>query len=274
MQSHRLHFNMSLLPPDRIFYPRISDRIQTFAAMMSQSSSFTPDKPDLLAVIQASAIPGISFIPGLASLPGLASIPRLLFPGIGVGFEEDWNDYSFSGRPVLFEALTLIDSAAAVRNPKLRPKSGADTSTAIEYLDADGEAERARARLETGSPLGPFRILDNVWWGFWRDKMADIIGTGIDPERSASSGHLNAGNLHGGKNIAPVTAIPVITYISRQGEILGRLQDSDHESLVAELQRLGDRYGYEIHVISPSRLTYVERVAIALRSTVSISIFH
>ncbi|PVG02453.1 hypothetical protein CPB86DRAFT_864798 [Serendipita vermifera] len=82
MQEHRNYFNATLLPPARVMFPKISNKLHH-------------------------------------TIPGLASIPRLLFPSTGTSFKEDWDDYLHSNRPIIFNSLVLIDRAAAARNPKI-----------------------------------------------------------------------------------------------------------------------------------------------------------
>jgi hypothetical protein len=200
MQEHRAHFNTSILPPARVLFPQISNRIQSI-------------------------------------IPGLSSIPRILFPSSSVGFKEDWDDYALVNRPIVLEAVVLLDRAAASRNPIL-----------------SSDTEKARAYLEVGSPLASFRLLNGEWWAAWRRLMTVSIGGGVD----ITSWH--------GESASFVK--PVITYITRQEQLVSWLDDGDHQRLVQQLETLRTLNGYEVNIVDPTKMKFLERVRLALRTTV------
>jgi hypothetical protein len=202
MQEHRAHSSKSILPPTRILFRQISNRIQN-------------------------------------TIPGLSSIPRLLFPSSGTGFKEDWDDYASVNRAIVLETVVLIDRAAAARNPNLSPDAG-----------------HARAYLEVGSPLASFRLLNSEWWAFWRKRMGEMIG-GDD----ITSWH--------GESVSSVK--PVITYITRQEKLVSWLYDGDHQQLIKELEFLRTRNGYEVNIVDPTKISFLERIRLALRTTVCYS---
>src|SRR6266403_1805570 len=90
------------------------------------------------------------------------------------------------------------------------------------------------------------------WWSTFRDLV--IQPTGLN----ASTGAGTMGN-------------PVITYISRQDWGRRMLIQSDHEKLVEELYKLRDQYGYEVNVESMDKLSRVEQLELAGRTTVCAS---
>ena len=65
---------------------------------------------------------------------------------------------------------------------------------------------------------------------------------------------------------------PVITYISRQGWGRRMLKQADHEKLVEELYNLRDKYGYEVNVVNPEKMSRREQLVLAARTTVSLVI--
>ena len=65
---------------------------------------------------------------------------------------------------------------------------------------------------------------------------------------------------------------PVITYISRQDWGRRMLIPADHEKLVQELYKLRDKYGYEVNVVSLEKMSRVEQLRVAARSTVRLVI--
>ncbi len=90
------------------------------------------------------------------------------------------------------------------------------------------------------------------WWTTFRDKV--IQPTGLNASTGAGTrGH------------------PVITYISRQDWGRRMLIQSDHEKLVEELYKLRDEYGYEVNVVSMDKLSRLEQLQLAGRTTVCIS---
>jgi hypothetical protein len=172
-------------------------------------------------------------------LPGLSSIPRLLFPSTTVGFEEDCNDYASTYRPIIYQTVVLLDRAAAARNPTLASDNG-----------------HAKLNLEVISPLVGFRAIDGGWWSPWRGKMLEMLG-GIDALRS---------NVY---NYA--FAQPVITYVvSQHEESGGFLNEEQHELLIKALHQLAKDREYEINVINPRDISFIDRVKTILRTTVGI----
>ena len=72
-----------------------------------------------------------------------------------------------------------------------------------------------------------------------------------------------------GLDPTPATNVtPVITYISRQDWGRRMLKPADHEKLVQELYKLRDEYGFEINVVNPERMSRVEQIRLAARTTV------
>ncbi|KAG8832655.1 hypothetical protein FRC17_000922 [Serendipita sp. 399] len=198
MQEHRQHFNQTILPPTRILFPHISNTARSL-------------------------------------LPGLSSIPRLLFPSSGTGFKEDWNDYILLGRPILFEYLVILDSAANSRNPRISTNE-----------------QEAFGHLSVGSPLSVFNRISPGWWSDWRHRMAKMVGVDMYDWRGESSPSVR----------------PVVTYISREADTEGVLDQRDHLRLVQNLNRLVDSHGYDVHVIDYRKTNFLERVRVSLRTTV------
>ena len=63
---------------------------------------------------------------------------------------------------------------------------------------------------------------------------------------------------------------PVITYISRQDWGRRMLIPEDHAKLVEELYVLRDTYGYEVNVVSMDKLSRMEQLHLAGRTTVGV----
>lgn len=88
------------------------------------------------------------------------------------------------------------------------------------------------------------------WWMAIRDNVVQF--TGVDT--SVGSG---------------TSGTPVITYISRQTWGRRMLIPEDHEKLVKELYKLRNTYGWEVNVIEAEKMTRVEQLRLAARTTVS-----
>ncbi|KAF8273430.1 hypothetical protein EI94DRAFT_1715877 [Lactarius quietus] len=65
---------------------------------------------------------------------------------------------------------------------------------------------------------------------------------------------------------------PVITYISRQEWGRRMLIQQDHDKLVEELYKLRDQYGYEVNVVSMDKLSRVEQLRLAGRTTIMMGV--
>lgn len=61
---------------------------------------------------------------------------------------------------------------------------------------------------------------------------------------------------------------PVITYISRQNWGRRMLRPQDHERLVDKLLELERDYGYEVNIVSAEKMSRVEQIQLAARTTV------
>jgi hypothetical protein len=91
------------------------------------------------------------------------------------------------------------------------------------------------------------------WWSTVRNSVIEYTGL------NASTGAGTRGR-------------PVITYISRQEWGRRMLIQQDHDKLVEELYKLRDQYGYEVNVVSMDKLSRVEQLSLAGRTTVCVSL--
>ncbi|KDQ55039.1 hypothetical protein JAAARDRAFT_134200 [Jaapia argillacea MUCL 33604] len=65
-----------------------------------------------------------------------------------------------------------------------------------------------------------------------------------------------------------ISTNPVITYVSRQDWGRRMLIPEDHDRLVRELYQLREDYGYEVNVVSMDKLSRVEQLQLAGRTTI------
>jgi hypothetical protein len=91
------------------------------------------------------------------------------------------------------------------------------------------------------------------WWSTVRNSVIEYTG-------------LNASTVGGTRGR------PVITYISRQEWGRRMLIQQDHDKLVEELYKLRDQYGYEVNVVSMDKLSRVEQLSLAGRTTVMMGV--
>ncbi|KAF7307660.1 hypothetical protein MKEN_01125800 [Mycena kentingensis (nom. inval.)] len=87
------------------------------------------------------------------------------------------------------------------------------------------------------------------WWSSIRNNVVKFAG--LDPEEGSST-----------------MTRPVITYVSRQSWGRRMLIQADHEQLVAELDKIGSIYGYEINVVEAENMSRLEQLQLAARTTI------
>jgi hypothetical protein len=102
----------------------------------------------------------------------LWSLPRLLFPGLGVLYTEDWKDYTDSRRPFLFESVVLVDRGAAARNPLVQGSSGD-----IAWGGGKIDNETANLNLQLGTPFDSFHSM----WRVMVESVATLTGREREP---------------------------------------------------------------------------------------------
>ncbi|KAG5716393.1 hypothetical protein E4T56_gene1989 [Termitomyces sp. T112] len=91
------------------------------------------------------------------------------------------------------------------------------------------------------------------WWMTMRNNVIQFTGLDI----SVGSGTTNT---------------PVITYISRQEWGRRMLIKEDHEKLVEELYKLRDRYGFEVNVVAAEKMSRLEQIELAARTTIMMGV--
>ena len=130
-------------------------------------------------------------------------------------------------------------------------------------------------RIEIGRPL----VFDRV---ILADRAAAINGESWQrTQRTASEPFALPGSAHwwstirnsviglsGLKTPRGGNSNPVITYISRQDWGRRMLIPEDHDKLVQELYVLGDAHEYEVNVVSMDKLSRIEQLHLAGRTTV------
>ncbi|KAL4079337.1 hypothetical protein J3A83DRAFT_4208905 [Scleroderma citrinum] len=114
-----------------------------------------------------------------------------------------------------------------------------------------------KERAELGRPF----ILDRAftlpgsphWWSTIRGDIVKFAG--LDEDIGSGTSHT-----------------PVITYISRQEWGRRMLRQEDHEKLVEELNALRDKHGYEVNIVSMDKLSRIEQIRLAARTTIMMGV--
>ena len=180
--------------------------------------------------------------------PALWSLPRLLFPGVGVLYTEDWKDYTDSRRPFLLENVVLVDRGAAARNPLVQNTLGR-TAWGGEKIDDKTE----RLDLQLGTPFDSFRDVGGLWWNRWRHLLAENMNLEV--------------NIEG-----PKTGQTVITLVQDHDSQRGRLAPDSDAKLRAELVAMKLEGDYEINYVKWNETDFTDRLDLALQTNVRPSI--
>ncbi|KAI5988065.1 hypothetical protein EDD15DRAFT_2290886 [Pisolithus albus] len=181
----------------------------------------------------------------------LPSLRRIWFPHTD---SDHWRDYAHMNEWVLRSTFPSLTS---------------------EYLNDWNE------RAELGRPF----MLDRV---IFSDRAAAMHGQGfLSTDRIAAEAFELPGSPQWWSTIrnnvvkfagldedvyAGITDSPVITYISRQEWGRRMLRNEDHEKLVKELYALRDNHGYEVNVVSMDKLSRVEQIRLAARTTIMMGV--
>ncbi len=174
---------------------------------------------------------------------------RGAFPGMGMEFERDWADRAAMLTPFVFPP----HGARRPRGGGRRRELQVDLAARQQCVCAEGEPELVGASAEECPPVQ--RIVERL------DR----------PSPPANVMELTASDASGkGKEMALGDKM-VITYISRQGWGRRMLRQADHEKLVEELYKLRERYGYEVNVVNPEKLSRAEQLILAGRTTVNVN---
>lgn len=174
----------------------------------------------------------------------LWSLPRLLFPGLGVLYTEDWKDYTDSHRPFLFEDVVLVDRGAAARNPRVQGSSGDEAQGGGKF---DGET--VNLNLQLGTPFDSFPSIGGSWWNQWRHLLAENANLEANIEENE-------------------VRKTVITLVQDHNGQQGRLAPESDAKLRAELAAMKLEEGYEVNYVKWNQTDFVDRLYIALRTTV------
>jgi hypothetical protein len=187
---------------------------------------------------------------------------RSAWPSLTVETQSDWQDRVVTtsihagerkGRVWWFDTVLLSDRSAAFRGPECGERT---QRTAAEAMK--GVVERA----------GLTGFLERGWWESVRRNVLRFVG--VDQRTLDVGTRAFKRAEHGGSPPNGGIDEVVVTYISRQ-RVRRHLIPEDHEGLVRALVELCDRRRWELHVVAMERLSKEEQLALAARTTVSVS---
>ena len=160
-------------------------------------------------------------------------VVRGAFPGIGMEFADDWDDRAKMGVPFVLDTAVLGDRAASYESDPYK--------------------------LSMRSASSAFDLPGSVHW--WQPLRKSVL------EFSGLSANWISGPLSSQSDEKFV-----ITYVSRQEWGRRMLLPEAHESLVTELHKLQDRYGYEVNIVSMDKLSRAEQIQLAGRTTIMMGV--
>ena len=192
---------------------------------------------------------------------------RSAFPSLTVESERDWADRMSTtidgDRAFHFDIVLIADRSAAFKGKLCGETNQRIASEAYEPLWDDGR-------------------LQKEWWEPVRREVLRFAGVkekvmalGIEIEKAWEEKREKAFKAPEGDSNALPVQIPipivngkvVITYISRQAA-RRHLIPEDHQRLVASLQEMSVRRGYELIIIEAEKLSKDEQIRVMARTTV------
>lgn len=192
----------------------------------------------------------------LISSTGNTTLPppcRMIFPHLDA---DHWRDYASMNEWVLRSSFPSVTSEFSAdwkdRTFMARPF----VFDRVVFADRSAAMRGFNYHRTQRTASEPFTLPGSAnWWSTIRSNVIEFAGL---------NGTVGRGT----------TDKPVITYISRQDWGRRMLIREDHEKLVEELYNLRDNYGYEVNVVSMDKLSRVEQLQLAARTTVCNNIPH
>ncbi|TBU56877.1 hypothetical protein BD310DRAFT_930441 [Dichomitus squalens] len=253
----------------------------TFNAVVKPESAAVSDVPPLHRLIFANADAN-----GWRDRPGFNSyVLRSAFPALDVEVEDDWDDRILATsnpdhprRAWHFDTVLFTDRSAAFKGALCGSQNQRIASEATEHMRKAGN-------------------LTKLWWEPVRRGVLRFAG--ID-ERTLDLGVKADAVVAGRNKLKPLAGIDrqqqqqqqqqqqgsstkvasglsdkdiVITYISRQSSRASRhLLEEDHAALVATLEEMVKKHGWELNVVEAEKLSKEQQLAIAARTTIMLGV--
>ncbi|KIJ65844.1 hypothetical protein HYDPIDRAFT_27072 [Hydnomerulius pinastri MD-312] len=185
---------------------------------------------------------------------GTSSLPALRRIWFAHADADHWRDYALMNQWVLRSTFPSL-SAEYSADWQDRAEMGRPVMLDRVIFSDRAAAMQGQSFLRTGRTASEaFGLAGSAHW--WSTMRSEVIKfSGLD-------GQVGGGTTHN----------PVITYISRQEWGRRMLIQEDHEKLVKELYNLRDKYGYEVNVVSMDKLSRVEQLRLAARTTIMMGV--
>jgi hypothetical protein len=162
---------------------------------------------------------------------------------------DHWRDYASMNQWVVRASLPALSMEFAGEWAERARTGRAYAFSRVILADRSAAMLGYNWRRTQRTASNPFALPGSVhWWAPLRNAVVNFANVGVPPPADPNQ--------------------PVITYISRQGWGRRMLIEKDHEGLVRELHRLRDEKGYEVNIVSMDKLSRVEQLQLAGRTTV------
>ncbi|KAI9635262.1 uncharacterized protein MKK02DRAFT_36638 [Dioszegia hungarica] len=194
-------------------------------------------------------------------------LSRAIFPSMSYEYASDFHDRTDTARAFLFERVVFADRAAAWRGKEFQ-RTYRTTSEAVTLAASKYWWYPVRKNLldfvGSGDPEAHASDIHGV--GFEEDIDEDDVESAEKEEAVAVEQELDAMEKIDAKQAK--NGKPVITYVSRQDWGRRMLLPEAHASFVEELNKLEEKYGWEVHVVAMDKLSRDEQIRLAARSTI------
>ncbi|KAH7883159.1 hypothetical protein F5I97DRAFT_1815379 [Phlebopus sp. FC_14] len=188
------------------------------------------------------------------SATGLSSLPALRRIWFAHADADHWRDYALMNQWVLRSTFPSLSAEYSADWQDRAEMGGVVMLDRVIFSDR-AAAMRGENFVRTGRTASEaFGLPGSAhWWSTVRNNVVKF--SGVDEQVGAGT-----------------TDQAVITYISRQDWGRRMLKPQDHEKLVEELYKLRDKYGYEVNVVSMDKLSRVEQIRLAARTTIMMGV--
>ncbi|CDO72793.1 hypothetical protein BN946_scf184994.g46 [Trametes cinnabarina] len=200
---------------------------------------------------------------------------RSAFPALTVEVLEDWDDRIVAtssptapARAWHFETVLFTDRSAAFRGPICGSQTQRIAAEATEHMRKAGNLTKLWWEPVRRAVLRFAGVDERTLDLGVRADAAVAANTRMQPGAAAGSD----GSLRNNRAVSGLyDSDIVITYISRQAA-RRHLLDPDHDALVAALEAMCKKHGWELNVVQAEKLSKEQQLAIAARTTLMLGV--
>ena len=179
-------------------------------------------------------------------------ISRAVFPSMSYEYMADFLDRADTERAFVFDRIVFADRAAAFRGPQFQ-KTWRTSSEAMTLPGSQYWWTTVRKNLlefvSGGHTDEEFELEDSVFAADDNEDSSVVTETDIEAleeEEGRLEETIEEKQAEEQKHKQAHSGKPVITYVSRQEWGRRMLTPEAHESLVTELEKLREKYGWEV----------------------------